>query len=197
MIDEKPIHEVSVDGFWLARYPVTNEQYGQFIKAGGYKEKRWWMDAGWQAQQEGKWVEPRFWGDAKWNGSQQPVVGVSWYEAMAFCAWAAEVTGERIRLPTEAEWEKAARDPDGRPFPWGEAEPDEKLCNFYRKVGQTTPVGQYSPLGDSPYGVADMAGNVWDWTAEWFKPYPGNNKPDEAYGETYRVGRGGSWLQRS
>ncbi|MBP8059757.1 MAG: SUMF1/EgtB/PvdO family nonheme iron enzyme [Chloroflexi bacterium] len=190
---EKPIHEVPVDGFWLARYPVTNEQYRQFIKAGGYKEKRWWTDAGWDVRQQQAWAESRYGQDAKWNGAQQPVVGVSWYEAMAFCAWAAEVTGERIRLPTEAEWEKAARDPDGRPFPWGEAEPDEKLCNFYRKVGQTTPVGQYSPLGDSPYGVADMAGNVWDWTAEWFKPYPGNNKPDEAYGETYRVVRGGSW----
>ncbi|MCA9873494.1 MAG: SUMF1/EgtB/PvdO family nonheme iron enzyme, partial [Anaerolineales bacterium] len=92
-----------------------------------------------------------------------------------------------------AEWEKGARGTDGRTFPWGKAEPNEKLCNFSRNVGQTTPVGQFSPEGDSPCGCADMAGNVWDWTADWFQPYPGNNKPDDAYGEKYRVVRGGSW----
>ena len=191
---EKPIHEVHVDGFWLARYPVTNAQYKLFMEARGYDQQKWWTAEGWQARQNGKWTEPRYWGDAKWNGGQQPVVGVSWYEAVAFCAWAAEATGEKVRLPTEAEWEKGARGTDGRTFPWGDAEPNEKLCNFDPNVGQTTPVGRYSPQGDSPYGCADMAGNVWDWTADWFQPYPGNSKPDDDYGEKYRVVRGGSWL---
>ncbi len=192
--NEKPIHEVQVDGFWLARFPVTNAQYKLFIEAGGYDKQQWWTTEGWQARQQNKWHEPRYWQDAKWNGAQQPVVGVSWYESMAFCAWAAEGTGEPIRLPTEAEWEKGARGTDGRTFPWGKADPDNKLCNFSRNVGQTTPVGQYSPQGDSPYGCADMAGNLWDWTADWYKPYPGNDKPNDAYSEKYRVVRGGSWI---
>ena len=192
--DEKPVHQLHVEGFWLARYPVTNAQYRLFIDAGGYDEQRWWSAAGWQQRQGSQWREPRFWQDAKWNGAQRPVVGVSWYEAMAFCAWAAATTGEGIRLPGEAEWEKAARGTDGRTFPWGEAEPDDKLCNFNNKVGQTTPVGQYSPQGDSPYGIADMAGNVWEWTADWFQAYPGNTVPNDAYGEKYRVRRGGSWF---
>jgi formylglycine-generating enzyme required for sulfatase activity len=127
---EKPIHEVHVDGFWLARYPLTNAQYRLFVEAGGYNQQQWWTEAGWQARQKEKWTEPRWWQDGKWNGAQQPVVGVSWYEALAFCAWAARATGEQIRLPAEAEWEKGARGTDGRTFPWGEAEPDAKLCNF-------------------------------------------------------------------
>ena len=191
--DEKPIHQVDVAGFWLARYPVTNAQYKLFVEARGYDQQKWWTAEGWQARQKEKWGEPRYWRDTKWNSAQQPVVGVSWYEAMAFCAWAAEATGEKTRLPAEAEWEKAARGTDGRTFPWGEAEPDDKLCNFNNKVGQTTPVGQYSPQGDSPYGVADMAGNVWEWTASWFQAYPGNTVPNDDFGEKYRVRRGGSW----
>lgn len=192
---EKPIHEVHVDGFWLARYPVTNAQYKLFIEARGYDQQKWWTAEGWQRRQQDKWVEPRYWQDSKWNGAQQPVVGVSWYEAMAFCAWAAEASGELIGLPTEAEWEKGARGTDGRTFPWGEAEPNEKLCHFNQdwSKGSTKPVGQFSPQGDSPYGCADMAGNVYDWTADWFQAYPGNSKPNDAYGEKYRVVRGGSW----
>ena len=193
--DEKPIHEVQVDGFWLARYPVTNTQYKLFIEAGGYDKQQWWTTEGWQARQQNKWHEPRYWQDAKWNGAQQPVVGVSWYESMAFCAWAAEGTGEPIRLPTEAEWEKGGRGTDGRTFPWGEAEPNEKLCNFNQNVGQTTPVRQFSPQGDSPYGSTDMAGNVWEWCLSKLTSYPyqaGDSRNNEN-GTDVRVVRGGSW----
>lgn len=193
--DEKPIHKVSVDGFWLARYPVTNTQYRLFIEGGGYNERRWWTEAGWQARQQENWTEPRWWQDPKWNGAQQPVVGVSWYEAMAFCAWSAEVTGEKIRLPDEAEWEKAARGTDGRTFPWGNSEPTDKLCNFDRNVGQATPIGQYSPQGDSPYGCADMAGNVWEWchSKDAVYPYQADDGRNDASGTDVRVLRGGSW----
>jgi formylglycine-generating enzyme required for sulfatase activity len=195
--DEKPIHEVDVAGFWLARYPVTNEQFQLFLEAGGYNQQQWWTEAGWQARQQEKWSKPRFWDNQKWNKPWQPVVGISWYEAIAFCAWAASATGEKIRLPSEAEWEKGARGTDGRTFPWGEAEPTEKLCNFNWNVnvGQTTPVGQYSPQGDTPYGCADMTGNVREWCLSRPKPYPyeesdGRNNNE---GRNVRVVRGGSW----
>ncbi|MCB0015862.1 MAG: SUMF1/EgtB/PvdO family nonheme iron enzyme, partial [Anaerolineales bacterium] len=164
--------------FAIARYPVTNAQFQLFVADGGYRAK-WrhcWTEAGWQEKQQRGWTGPRRYRTG-FDHPNQPVTGVSWYEAVAFCAWAAEATGEKVRLPTEAEWEKGARGTDGRTFPWGDAEPNEKLCNFDPNVGQTTPVGRYSPQGDSPYGCADMAGNVWDWTADWFQPYPGNSKP--------------------
>jgi formylglycine-generating enzyme required for sulfatase activity len=191
---EKPVHSVDVDGFWLARYPVTNVQYRLFIDAGGYDEQQWWPKAGWQTRKEEKWAEPRFWQDAKWNDAEQPVVGVSWYEAFAFCTWAATVTGEKIYLPTEAEWEKAARGTDGRTFIWGEAEPDKAVCNFGRSVGKTTPVGQYGARGEGPYGCADMAGNVWEWCLSQYKSYPyqDDGRNDES-GVVPRVVRGGSW----
>ncbi len=192
---EKPIHDAHVDGFWLARYPVTNAQYRLFMEAGGYDKQKLWTAEGWQARQKEKWTEPRYWGNAKWNGGQQPVVGVRWYEAVAFCAWAADTTGEKVRLPTEAEWEKGARGTDGRPFPWGKAEPDAKLCNFNGNIGQTTSVGQYSPQGDSPYGGADMSGNVREWCHSKYAAYPyqaGDGRNDEN-GTDVRVVRGGSW----
>ena len=210
--DEKPAHQVEVAGFWLGRYAVTNGQYKLFVEAGGYREKRWWIEAGWAEKAKGwawqgsnwaetgqPWQEPNWWRDEKWNGASQPVVGVSWYEARAFCAWASEATGERVRLPTEAEWEKGARGTDGRVYPWGNAEPTEKLCNFDRKVGKTTPVGAYSPQGDSPYGCAEMAGNVWEWVQSKYVAYPyreGDGRNDEN-GTDDRALRGGSWLNNS
>lgn len=187
---------VPVSGFWLARYPVTNEQYRLFIEMGGYQERRWWTDAGWQQRKQENWTEPLFWRDDRWNGTQQPVVGVSWYEAVAFCAWAADTTGQNIRLPTEAEWEKGARGIDGRTFPWGETEANKTLCNFGMNVGQTTPVGQFSPQGDSPYGCADMAGNVWEWclSKHTSYPYQGGDARNDITGTHARQVRGGSWL---
>lgn len=193
---EKPIHKPHVDGFWMARYPVTNAQYRLFIEADGYNKREWWTDAGWQQRERDGWQEPRYWQDEKWNGNDQPVVGVSWYEGMAFCRWASEHTGQRIYLPTEAEWEKAARGTDGRTYPWGEAQPTDKLCNFNQSwnLGRTTPVGNYSPQGDSPYGCADMAGNMYDWTNSWYQAYEGNTISDKNYGEIYRVVRGSTWF---
>jgi formylglycine-generating enzyme required for sulfatase activity len=98
--------------------------------------------------------------DEYWMG-KYPVVRVSMHDADAFCEWATQVTGHVIQLPTEAQWEKAARGTDGRTYPWGDEEPTHHHCTF--NSGGTTQVGLYSPLGDSPYGCADMAGNVWEW----------------------------------
>lgn len=195
--NEKPKHQVEVSGFWLARYPVTNEQYRLFIEANGYKERQWWTAAGWKAVQSKKWTEPRYWNNKKWNDSQQPVVGVSWFEAMAFCRWATAAAEEPIRLPTEAEWEKAARSSDGRRFPWGNAEPTDRLCHFNQnwQSGSTKPVGQHSPQGDSPFGCADVAGNVYDWCLSAYQPYPyqAEDGRNDKNGSNVRVARGGSW----
>lgn len=131
------------------------------------------------------------------------MVYVSWDNAVAFCKWATTVVGARytsplsIRLPTEAEWEKAARGTDGRLFPWGNEPPDQTRCNFGQNVGDTTPVGRYSPRGDSPYGCADLAGNVSEWCADWYgsgyyRSAPARNPPGPANGE-YRVVRGGAF----
>jgi hypothetical protein len=151
-----------VPAFLIARYPITNAQYAIFVGAGGYRERKWWTHAGWQAREQQNWTEPRYWQDKKWNGADYPVVGVSWYEAIAFCQWLGETTGEKIMLPTEQQWQRAAQGDDGRKYPWGNEKPNEQLCNFGGNIGHTTPVTQY-PKGASPYGVMDMSGNVWEW----------------------------------
>jgi formylglycine-generating enzyme required for sulfatase activity len=196
--DESPIHEVHLDDFWMARYPVTNTQYRLFVEANGYQESRWWSDAGRQWLDGEKVAEPRFWTYSEWSGAAQPVIGVSWYEAAAFCRWAADLTGNTIRLPSEAEWEKAARSTDKRKYPWGNNIPTKNLANFGEDPGKTTPVGQYSPNGDSPYGCADMAGNVWEWVNDWYaddyyQKSVGRNPKGPDLGDS-KVVRGGAWL---
>ena len=111
--------------------------------------------------------------------AHHPVVNVFWQDAQAYAAWLG------MRLPTEAEWEKAARGTDGRLYPWGNHGPTTNLCNFGMNVGRTTPVGQYSPQGDSLYGCQDMSGNVWEWTDSWYDDY-----------KRYRVVRGGGYRYR-
>ncbi|MFQ5859580.1 MAG: SUMF1/EgtB/PvdO family nonheme iron enzyme, partial [Anaerolineae bacterium] len=131
--------KVNLEGFWISRTPVTNAQYQVYVKATGGRAPDHW--AGGQAP-KGK--------------EQHPVVSVSWEDAQGFCRWA------EVRLPSEREWEKAARGTDGRTYPWGEEPPDSKRCNFNNQVGDTSAVGSY-PKGASPYGLQDMAGNVWEW----------------------------------
>ncbi|MCL4249308.1 MAG: SUMF1/EgtB/PvdO family nonheme iron enzyme [Anaerolineae bacterium] len=183
--------EIPKKGYSIAKYPVTNAQFAKFIEAGGYREKQWWTEAGWKQRSNDKWTEPRFWNDSKWNGEEQPVVGVSWYEAVAFCLWLSEVTGEKIMLPTEDQGQYAAQGDDGRDYPWGK-QWDASRCNNNvdgKGIGKTTPVQQYEGKGDSPFGVVDMAGNVWEWCLTDYD----NKTNDINSNATLRVLRGGSW----
>lgn len=142
------------------------------------------------------------------NKVNHPVVQVSWEDAKTYCVW------REARLPTEAEWEKAARGTEGRIWPWGDDPPTGKRLFNYCDAGcriapdvdwadtdfndgfeRTAPVGSFSPQGDSPYGVQDMAGNVWEWMADWYEAYPESSFQSPHYGEQYRVLRGGSWFQ--
>ena len=129
------------------------------------------------------------------SGPDHPVTHVSWADAQAFCAWAAGQSGQRVRLPTEAEWEKAARGADGSPFPWGQEGPGPTRCNFGETYGGTNPVGYFSPHGDSPFGCADMAGNVWEWCTDGYAELPAqfSANPRGPEGGQYRVMRGGCW----
>jgi len=196
-------HKVSLPEFWLARYPVTNAQFRLFVDAGGYSEASWWTEAGWELRSKKSLEWPEYWGNDKWNKPQLPVVGVSWYEAMAFCAWAASETSEPIRLASEAEWEKGARGIKGARYPWGDESPTSDRANyasgfFQSFKGKCTPIGQYSPAGDSPYCCAEMAGNVWEWCSSAHRPHPYNlssNRDDPSLNEK-RVLRGGSWVLR-
>jgi hypothetical protein len=154
--DEKEMRELPE--FWIDKTPVTNAEYARFVAETGHR-----VPAHWEAKSPPEDI------------ADHPVVNVSWHDAAAYAEWAGK------RLPTEEEWEKAARGTDGQKYPWGDEEPTSDLCNFGGVEGGTTPVGKYSPQGDSPYGCADMAGNVWQWTAS-----------DYALGP--KVLRGGSWF---
>jgi iron(II)-dependent oxidoreductase len=172
--DEGPQYTAILPAYDIDRYEVTNLQYKQFIDATGRRSPDHFRN--------------RTFPDGK---ADHPVTFVSWYDAKAYCEWADE------RLPTEEEWEKAARGTDGRTFPWGD-EFDIRRANTpvrwarLRQEGDTTPVGAF-PDGVSPYGLYDMSGNVWEWTASWYRPHPGNTQPSENYGEIYKVLKGGSW----
>jgi len=172
---------VGIDApFQLARYPVTNSQYRSFMEAGGYTKRRWWSEAGRAWLEKEKVTEPRYWHDRRFNAPNQPVVGISFFEAEAFAASAGG------RLPTEQEWEAAARGAEGREYPWGERWQDG-ICNTAEAgLGLTSPVGLF-PRAKTPEGLEDMAGNVWEWCQSLYYEEEGG-EPDAA-----RVLRGGSW----
>ncbi len=179
-----------VSAFLIAKYPVTNAQFRQFWEEKGYENRRWWTQAGWEQREADGWTEPRFWNDTKWNGDEQPVVGISWYEAVAYCNWLSEVTGEAIMLPTEQQWQRAAQGDKAYIFPWG-PEWDTDRCNNNidgKGTGGTTSVQHYEGKGDSPFGVVDVAGNVWEWCRTALE-----TGSDLLEGTDVRVLRGGSW----
>ena len=195
--DEKPPHTLTLPDFWIGKTPVTNAQFRPFVEGDGYRNRQYWTQAGWQWREQEKIVTPRYWDNEKWNGADYPLVGVSWFEAVAYCRWLSAQTSHEFRLPNEAEWEKAARGTDGRIWPWGNTWEVGRCNSKEAGIGKTTPVGQY-PNGASPYGVLDMAGNVWEWCAtKWGKPYPYQIEDEwqDAYLEqdVSRIWRGGSW----
>jgi len=194
-----------VPAFGIAKYPLTNEQFAKFVEAGGYSQRQWWTDMGWEAREraiawngvdwkptEIPWIEPRYWHDNKWNQPNCPVVGVSWYEAVAFCLWLSDVTGERILLPTEQQWQRAAQGDMNQAYPWGN-EFDASKCNssvgIDREKNRTSPVIKYEGKGDSPFGVVDMSGNVWEWCLTDYETGAQNfyNRANR------RILRGGAW----
>jgi formylglycine-generating enzyme required for sulfatase activity len=139
---EQPQHAVHLDAFWIDEHEVTNTQYRKCVEAGACQE-------------------PGCWTDSRLSSPDQPVVCVAWDDAQAYAAW---VGG---RLPTEAEWEKAARGTDGQIYPWGDSPPDCYKANYWGCTGWPLSVGTH-PDGASPYGALDMAGNVWEWVADWY-----------------------------
>jgi len=176
--NETPFHKVYLDGYWMGKYEVTFAQFDQYCD-------------------DTKIEKP---GDEVWGRENRPAIYVSWNKAAAYCEWLSDKIGFKFKLPTEAQWEKASRGNDQRKYPWGSREPDENLANFIRNIGYTKPVGSY-PAGESPYGLLDMAGNVWEWCSDWFdagyyKNSPLKNPMGPNNG-SYRVFRGGSWYDRA
>lgn len=175
---EVPVHQVRLSPFLIGKYPVTNGQYRRFLDDNpGYRK-------------------PAFWGEDNFNQPTQPVVGVSWEDAMTYCNWAGLV------LPTEAQWEAAARGREARLYPWGEDEISHEHASFGSIPGKTTPVGLY-PAGAGPFGTLDMIGNVAEWCADVLDPdayskrEAGELDPQVISSEpSFRVLRGGSWLDQ-
>jgi len=182
----------------IARYPVTVAQYEPFVQAGGYGEKRWWTEAGWAWRQENDVTGPERYGEI-FQTPNHPVVGVCWYEAVAYCAWLSEQVEYEITLPSEAQWERAARHTDGRVYPWsGDISSDR--CNFSETgIDATSAVGIF-PGGVAECGAADMSGNVWEWCSTvWLENYEKyeDRVSDDLTENGRRVLRGGSWYLNS
>lgn len=170
--NELPQHDLWLDSFEIAKHLVTNTDYAAFVLATGHRLPKFWMDGSFPSHK-----------------ARHPVVGVDWHDARAYCAWL------NARLPTEAEWEKAARGVDRRLYPWGNQRPTAKRCNQCHFFGDTTEVDRFE-LGASAYGAFDMGGNVWEWTASKAAPYPydatdGRERVDDE--RVFRVLRGGGF----
>ncbi|MCP4248121.1 MAG: formylglycine-generating enzyme family protein, partial [bacterium] len=176
-------HRVRLSPYWIGKYPVTNEQYGRFLKATGHRD-------------------PTSWDDSRFNDPRQPVVGVNWLDAKAYCDWAG------LELPTESQWEAAARGADGHPYPWGEKDATAEYADHGKRYtkDRPDPVGSH-PRGAGPYGAQDQAGGVWEWCRDEFdtdayrdrdgKRDPEVKPKDESSKDADRVLRGGSWADPS
>ncbi|WP_369202198.1 ergothioneine biosynthesis protein EgtB [Streptomyces sp. PU-14G] len=207
--NERPAHRREVGAFHIDTLPVSNGAYLRFVEDGGYREERWWHPAGWEQVRRHGWRAPLFWrrdGAGGWwrrrfgvsepVPADEPVLHVSWYEADAYARWAGR------RLPTEAEWEKAARfDPatsGSRRFPWGEEPPGPRHANLGQRHLGPAPVGSY-PEGASATGARQLLGDVWEWTSSDFGPYPGftafpyREYSEVFFGPAYKVLRGGGF----
>lgn len=206
--NERPAHDVHVDAYFIDTAPVTNAAYLAFIEAGGYNDSRWWTEEGWAYRVKANLTAPRFWvrdgsgwlrdrfGHVEPIPPDEPVVHVCFHEAKAYATWAGK------RLPTEAEWEKAARfDPAtgrSRRFPWGDEDPGPEHANLGQRHLSPAPVGAY-PAGASPLGVHQLIGDVWEWLDSDFHGYPGfeafpyREYSEAFFGGDYKMLRGGSF----
>lgn len=202
--DELPLHTVYLSGYYIGKYEVTRGEYRKFVNAGGYTTRSYWSDAGWKWK--GDHTQPHFWEETvnwgtppgKFNQTDNhPVIGVTYYEGEAFCNWAGG------HLPTEAQWERAARwdatTGHANIYPWGDIWDEQKSNHWTDTVYlgyQTSPVGSY-PSGVSPSGCQDMAGNVWEWCLDWYESdYYAHSPKIDPQGPTngvYRIIRGGGW----
>jgi formylglycine-generating enzyme required for sulfatase activity len=211
-------HPVFLPTFLIGKFPITNQQFRAFWQSGGYEEKRWWSAEGlaWlnrspedeENMNWGKWrsrngrIEPAFWNDPKLGIPNRVVVGVTWFEVMAYCAWLTEQLqssgklpdGYIVRLPTDAEWEKAARGTDGCYWPWGN-EWNDNFANIHEMNLLTTSSAGIFHNGASPYGVLDMAGNIVEWCHSLLAnyPYDANDGRENVNADGKRAVRNGSW----
>ncbi|HTN43394.1 MAG TPA: formylglycine-generating enzyme family protein [Nitrospiria bacterium] len=167
--DEHPQRKVFLPTFFIDRFEVTQAQYKVFTDQTGYRIPPVWKNGTFASGRE-----------------NHPVAFVSWYDAKQYCRWAGK------RLPTEAEWEKSARGPDGLEYPWGNAYESDRANTGDSEANDTLPVGRIES-GKSPYGVYDLIGNVGEWVEDWYQPYPGNSQTSPLFGERLKVIRGGSW----
>jgi len=183
-LDEQPVHTVYLDAYWIDQTEVTNDKYMLCVQAGGCQPR----------SDSGSHRRSSYYGNSQYG--DYPVINLTWHYAQAYCAWA------EARLPSEAEWEKAARGTDGRIYPWGNNDPTCNLANLWPSesscVGDTSAVGSYQ-AGASPYGALDMAGNVWEWVADrygqtYYSQSPSSNPTGPDSGQ-YRVLRGGSFFE--
>jgi hypothetical protein len=165
-----------VESFSIAKYPITTAQFQEFIREKGYSEKKWWDDEGWELKERLEWTQPdkQMWRGTKFYDDNRPlpVVGISWYEANAFCKWLSETSQEDIKLPSNLQWQRAAQGDDGRVYPWGN-DWDSSSCNHNidaKGIRCTSPVIQYEKLGASPFGVVDMLGNILEWCITLYEP---------------------------
>ncbi len=207
--NERPQHAVDLPAFWIDTWPVTNAQFQAFIEDRGYQRRELWHSDGWAFRAESGVDGPKFWrrqGSGSWSRNRfgwdeevppgEPVQHVSWYEADAFARWAGK------RLPTEPEWEKAARwspEPAGAHlFPWGDEAPTQEVANLGGRHFRPAAIGAY-PRGAAPCGAEQLVGDVWEWTSSDFGPYPGfatfpyREYSEVFFGPDYKVLRGGSW----
>jgi formylglycine-generating enzyme required for sulfatase activity len=196
---ERPVHTVDVDAFYIGKYEITNGEWKKFRDDSGYDDPKFWPNGRVVPKdQVPYWTQANNHGGGTPDSDDYPVLGVNWDSAVAYCNWVSAKTGKKYRLPTEAEWEKAARGTDQRRYPWGN-EIDHSRANYVgsERFDTGMKVGSF-PKGASPYGVMDMGGNVMEWCADWYsRDYysssPRKNPKGPATG-AYRVVRGGSFF---
>jgi formylglycine-generating enzyme required for sulfatase activity len=197
--------QVELAAFELARFPTTHAMFERFLAAGDYAAVGWWEEAiaasYWRNGKAGERDRPAYWDDSRFSGANQPVVGVTWYEAVAYCRWLTATLNDGCvyRLPTEAEWERAARGAEARVYPWGDTWLADHCNSDELRLERTTPVGVF-PSGASSEGLLDLSGNAWEWCSDWYAQdaYPQRagcitRNPTGPRSGDLKVLRGGSW----